>query len=458
MTTITDPAIETTALTAVPRDESRLPRILCVTSDGFNDFTLAIGNLFRGWPKDRLAAVTSTTTPSTTNIFERYYWLGRDESVFWRPVEWLRRSPKGGMGTPSAMTSASSLPPPQQRSLPATVAKRLLYGGDAVPSRARLSDGLESWIEEFDPQFLYVIPGDNCMLELAELIRRRFDLPMAVHFMDDWLTTRYRTGLLAPFARRRLLQLFSQIVRNATVRIGICDEMCTRYSAEYGVGFVPFHGAINLTAVAPAVRKDVSIGDEVRLFYSGGAFPFAQLDSLVDMCRAVAELRRRGTNVRFDIYSRANQIDGLRRLAGHLDGVSIRSPVAEWDAYFRNLCTYDLLVLPVNFDRRTIDYIRYSMPGKLADYLASGVPILVYGPDAVAQVRYAKSAAWAHVVDRRDPDALSEGIVRMTADMVERKRVATTARRLAETGYDAAAMQRRFQATITEAAAADPRA
>ena len=74
-------------------------------------------------------------------------------------------------------------------------------------------------------------------------------------------------------------------------------------------------------------------------------------------------------------------------------------------------------------------------------------------PDAVAQVQYAKRAGWAHVVYRRDPDALCEGIRRMADDMGERQRVATAARRLAKARYAAAVVRRRFRAALKSAAA-----
>ena len=60
--------------------------------------------------------------------------------------------------------------------------------------------------------------------------------------------------------------------------------------------------------------------------------------------------------------------------------------------------TSNLLVLPVEFDEKSITAIRLSMPTKVPAYMASGTPILIYGPKKVSFVKHASQNGWAHVI------------------------------------------------------------
>jgi glycosyltransferase involved in cell wall biosynthesis len=55
----------------------------------------------------------------------------------------------------------------------------------------------------------------------------------------------------------------------------------------------------------------------------------------------------------------------------------------------------DLLVLPMDFDKKSLTYMKYSMPTKVPEYLVSGVPILVLASEITALYKYAKSDKWA---------------------------------------------------------------
>ena len=50
----------------------------------------------------------------------------------------------------------------------------------------------------------------------------------------------------------------------------------------------------------------------------------------------------------------------------------------------------DLLILPYDFHTASIKFIKYSMPTKAPEYMASGTPILIFSPEDTALVEYAK--------------------------------------------------------------------
>jgi glycosyltransferase involved in cell wall biosynthesis len=132
--------------------------------------------------------------------------------------------------------------------------------------------------------------------------------------------------------------------------------------------------------------------------------------------------------------------------------VSVIDATDDDDAFFALIRGADLLLLPVNFDAASVRFIRHSMPTKIPAYLASGTPVLVYGPSGVDQVACAAREGWGEVVSARDLDALESAILRLLDDDDRRQRRVARALETARWNHDAATVRRRFQDALTRAA------
>jgi glycosyltransferase involved in cell wall biosynthesis len=424
------------------------PRVLFVTPAAFNQVTgggITFSNLFRSWPQDRLATVHSDTVPVSRDVCALYYELGAAEIVMPAPLRRLRRAARGqAAGTAAAPSGTSAGPSLLHR------AKHLVFG-DALPERGRLSPALEAWIAAFRPELIYTILGGNALMELIDRIRRRFALPVAVHFMDDWQSAIYRGGLVSPIEHRRMRKLIATLVEAASLRLAIGDAMAREYAARFGVPFQPFQNAVDVARWSSLAKRDLAVGDPLRLIYTGSVLGFAQSESLVACCEAVAALRREGLAATLDIYSPPDQTQPLRARLATDAGVRLHDIIADDDAYFRMLAAADILLLPVNFDAHSVRYIRLSMPTKVPSYLVSGTPVLVYGPPGVAQLEDARTAGWGHVVDRPEPALLQAAIRRLGSDLALRTTLSAAARRTAAERHDSAAVRAAFQAALIAA-------
>ena len=111
-------------------------------------------------------------------------------------------------------------------------------------------------------------------------------------------------------------------------------------------------------------------------------------------------------------------------------GVAVHSPgpLAELP---RIQAEADVLVICYDFDLESFRQARYSMPSKLADCLASGTPILVYGPAGLPVVEYARREGWGKVVNRRDPLALRNAVRELMESAVLREQLGRNGYRLA---------------------------
>lgn len=424
------------------------PRVLFLTPAAFNRTTgggITFGNLFAGWPKDRLATAHNDPVPTTTETCEQYYRLGPAEIRRWGPLE--RIAPAAGRAAAAGTAEGAPAAPGGL----ARAAKERVFGPQ-LPDSGRLSAELERWIEAFRPELLYTILGSNAMMELVGTVRQRFGLPLVVHMMDDWPETSYRGGALSFLARSRMRGLLAGLMQGATLRMGICEAMCEAYGARYGVPFEPFQNATDAGRWSTLARRDAAASTPAEVVYVGSVLPFAQLDSLVDCCKAVAQLGAEGVPVRLSIYSPAMYAAPHRERLLVAPNIALHDAITDDEAFFRVIAAADALLLPVNFDPDTVRYIRYSMPTKVPAYLFSGTPILAYGPGEVAQVRYARERDWALVVDRPGVAPLAAGLRRLLEDLPLRERLSANARRTALANHDAAQVRTRFQGRLEAAA------
>jgi hypothetical protein len=151
-----------------------------------------------------------------------------------------------------------------------------------------------------------------------------------------------------------------------------------------------------------------------------------------------------GFQLRFRIAtSPANGARFGHMLAAH-PNVMLDTAETDENAFFQRLADTDALLLPVNFDPASVDFIRYSMPTKVPAYLNAGTPILAYGSPETAQMQYAGEAGWGLTVTERSMETLQAAIVRIFTDSVLRKSLSRAARAAAE-NHDAHTVRTAFQ-------------
>ena len=79
------------------------------------------------------------------------------------------------------------------------------------------------------------------------------------------------------------------------------------------------------------------------------------------------------------------------------------------------------------FDDGVAAIVQTSAPGKLGDYLASGVPILAVAPPGSFLIDYLCEHACGEVVERLDPHAVALAIRRLAGDAGRRETLVTNA-------------------------------
>jgi glycosyltransferase involved in cell wall biosynthesis len=419
------------------------PRVLFITPVAFNPFSgggATFASLFQGWPKDRLATIHNDRAPSPRDVCEKYFVLSPSELDFIPPFSALRR--RGGK---AAQPHDDKIPSPPASSRPRWHdGARQLVLGDSIPERALLTKPLERWIADFNPQLIYTILGSNGMMSLIEQVRERFNLPLVVHIMDDWASAAHRTGLFAPIERPRMKSWLRHFFSVATECLGISPAMCEAYAKRYGRTFTPFQYALDRERWGAITKHDLRTATPPELLYVGSIFRNAQLDSLIDCARAVAEINNEHFPMRLRIVTSAANCKQYGPLLTLHPNIAVEISASDDDAFFQEISAADALLLPVNFDGTSVDFIRYSMPTKVPAYLNSGTPVLAYGSPETAQIRYAADAGWGRVVPERSLALLKDALKQIVSDKALRGTLSAAARQAAA-NHDARVVRAAFQ-------------
>jgi glycosyltransferase involved in cell wall biosynthesis len=409
----------------------QLPRVVVLCDEPINKVSgggVTMGNLFRGWPKDRLGQVWAHHRfEIDTDVCSHYLrlgdhkmpghsWVPQEVRRMRRLVKWLRTLIRPGI--------------------------RLNY------------EQVLSWVREFDPDLIYAQPTAYPMYTwwLPRWLSRDLRIPLVNHIMDDWPTELEEDWwpiykqVMTPVLRYQLRALFSMAFSN----LAICQRMADVFSERYSTEFHPFHNTIDFEEWTEP-KEDYSVQGEVfRIVYLGALAERRQVGSLRDVARLVSTLVEEGAKVSLTVHTGEMYKDIYLRHLDGLTGVSHGGRVARQDLC-ACLAAADLLLLPVDFAVQGAGVGRYSMPTKVPEYMASATPVLVYGPSYVPAADYAHTEGWGYVIGQRDSDVLKKALLELMGLEELRARLGKRGRELAMQNHDARSVRRNFRVLLRDA-------
>jgi glycosyltransferase involved in cell wall biosynthesis len=433
-------------------------KILIATSSTFNPYTgtgILLSNLFRGWPKDKMAIVHSDDFYHDRNICSNVYKLGNEEfrwiwllNSFMKKVVGNRLSKSkysfnDGSGSGSGVTVNSLL--------------RLLYdqmnrllGGQEVYLERIPSDGLLDWIHGFEPELLYCHVSSLMNIRFVRRLKNLLQIALCVHIMDDWLNVRYRSGIFGNKLRSDYLKEFQGILTESSLRMCIGQKMCDFYGNMFGVSFVPVSNVVD-----PALwmtRRDNGNRHDIFSIVYAGTINTKNVCNLKLISRVIEELHTEKKNCRLRISTFQPRAKLYRAILERKPSVIVSEVPQDDQGMARLLQDADLLYLPVDFSKVSIERMRFSIFAKLPAYMMSGTPILAYGPPEVASIEYAQKEKWAYVVGREDKSALKKAIMELVENPDLRERLGKRAQKIGVRDFDANKLRPEFHKALAMAA------
>jgi len=155
--------------------------------------------------------------------------------------------------------------------------------------------------------------------------------------------------------------------------------------------------------------------------------------SLLDLADAIKGLVN--DEVKIELHIQTVSDDPVLRKLETYDFTRLKAPVpySELPKVFAGA---DLLVLPNDFDKKSVSFLKLSIPTKASEYMASGSPILVYSSAETAITKHALQNKWAYVVHESSIEKLRTAINEIYKDEDLRRKLAGIAKKFSIEHYD----------------------
>ena len=226
---------------------------------------------------------------------------------------------------------------------------------------------------------LTVAHGFGWLAAAQIAIERRAPLHLIMH--DDWP----RVADVAPQFRHWLDERFAGVYRQAQSRLCVSPAMSRSYEERYGApaeGIYPSRAA-NCPEYGEPPAHLARNDKPFTIAFAGTINSDGYVKALIALQNALKPVN--GRLLIFgpltpDVAKRIGLNGPQTEICGLLSAVDLLKRLRE---------EASALFVPMSFDARDRANMEMAFPSKLADYTATGVPLLIYGPS------YCSAVAWA---------------------------------------------------------------
>lgn len=280
---------------------------------------------------------------------------------------------------------------------------------------------------------------------LAAAVAGEARVPLHLIMHDDWP----RVANVPQQFRNWLDRSFARVYRQASSRMCVSPFMREDYLARYHV---------DAEVLYPSRAKNSPDFETVPISMRADAqltIAFAGTINSEGYVRVLRQLSQSLSKIggRLLLFGPVSQ--GSAKQHGFDDQhVVLGGLLSPSDLIVRLRNEADVLFVPMSFDQSERSNMEMAFPSKLADYTATGLPLLIYGPPYCSAVRWAHdNPGVAEIITVEDP-ALLAATIRRLAIPTTRVALAQRAIEVGRTFFSHEAAQRTFHTALR---VADPR-
>jgi len=269
---------------------------------------------------------------------------------------------------------------------------------------------LIAFIDKFKPNILFFQSSGNVFsFKIAQWIARKYQLKTIIQTTDDYLGYGVSLNPFAYVLRKRLNNIYMQMVANSSLIIAIGDDLANEYSKKFGGKYYVAANAVNIGR--SEIKKDQQ--GVVKLLFSGN-IGLNRWKTLLLLSEAIKKLNKK-TDIRFklEIYTLSEVDSNVLRRFRKYEGTKFMGMVsAKKLKSIRN--DADILVHVESFDFVNRYVTRLSISTKISEYLASERAMLSIGPANISSIRYLKRHHVAEVVTVPKECEVEKALIRLS--------------------------------------------
>lgn len=279
---------------------------------------------------------------------------------------------------------------------------------------------------------IFTVPWDQFTIA-AYFLHKITCLPLYVYVMDDHFGGR-KHRILRPVLYSLLMPF---VMRSARRVWGVSDEMCEYLNRTYNTDCTPLLPLVDLSIFSSSDLEARDVASVVNIVFTGAIYS-GQADSVRRLVRLLDRGLKSSTtqpiNVHLTLYTMMSE-DALRRMGMLGSNVSIGRVTNE--NIPQVLSNASIAFVPISFDPAMRHFAETSFPSKIAEYVASGVPILAHVPPYSTVARYCREHGCGLVVDEPNEESLYDALILLSTDTALRTNLSMRALETARRKHDA---------------------
>ena len=244
----------------------------------------------------------------------------------------------------------------------------------------RLAPQISASLNGFDCEGVLTVAHGFGWLAAAEVAKRR-NVPLHLMIHDDWP----RVADVAPQFRNSLDQRFAKVYRQARSRLCVSPAMSRFYEEHYGAPasvIYPSRAADCADFAEPPARL-ADLDKQFTIAFAGTINSPGYVRALSALQKALGPVE--GRLLIFGPLS----TDAAQQVRLNNPNTEIRGLLNSTELLTTLRSEAHALFVPMSFAGSDRANMEMAFPSKLADYTATGVPLLIYGPN------YCSAVAWA---------------------------------------------------------------
>lgn len=301
---------------------------------------------------------------------------------------------------------------------------------------------LLQWLDREQPTCIFVAPGAACFAYTFALrIAKARKIPIVTYICDEYYFVREPGFGLEALRLRLLKSRMEKLLAQSSHLVVISDELNEAYTAKFGLQTTTL-----MTGTNYAIAGCPKLADEPKEICYFGNIRCNRFRSLAEVGRELDAINRElGTSCRLKIYSSEKEQEILSTFRG-IQSVELCGFVtgAEFDQVFQEA---PLLLHVEAFDEASMEAVQHSVSTKIADSLASGTPLLAYGPAGVSSMQHLLRHDCA--ITATSGDGLRAMLLTALTDAARRKETAERGLKVARMYHDSKAVSQKLR-DITE--------
>lgn len=415
------------------------PRVLVLSNNCFslsNSNGRTLGNLFYGWPKEKLAQMCVIAQDPNWELCDNYYCIG-DRAVL---SAFLHFQKAEGVKLQKREKDADQ-PVPSGR---AAMGKKTLFKvllRELVWSKGRWnSKSFKNWADSFNPEVIVLQLGDCCfMLDMAFRLSETRNIPLVIYntegyyfFPRNWHYVTKLDRLIFPIYNQIYRKKVERVMKLAKHSVYLNDKL----KEDYDRVFCNASTVIYNSSSVEWSDASMFIEETPKICYLGNL----GLDRDSGIIEIGEVLHSINPMYKINVYGKADK--SMQKRFGEVPGVDYKGLVS-YEEVKRIIAESDILFHVETEKGYRERQLQYAFTTKVADSVASGRCFVVYAPEVLACSKYIRLHRCGWVASSKKE--LHDQIENILNNKTERDEVLANAKRVAIENHNLIGNAKKFQ-------------